>query len=94
MTAEEKIQEIFKNADELRKLIDFTDEFSMVTVSLYSENSWRVVVSPSLLTFGKMTHLMQRGYHAKTLDEALTKALDGSKEELEFYKQGKTVGFK
>jgi hypothetical protein len=92
MTTEEKIQEIFDTADELRVLLKLDEDDTEVEVTRW-HSQWHVNVRPALMTFGgKFTHLMRRGHHANTLNDVLDKALDGAKKELELYKEGKTLG--
>jgi hypothetical protein len=91
VTIEEKIKEVYSYADELRVLLKLPKEHAQVSVEYYDR--WHVKVRPSLMTFGGMfTHLMERGHSGKTLQEALNKAADGAKEELELYKKGLTLG--
>ena len=92
MKTEETIQEIFDTADELRVLLTVSEETTQVSIDRWHEQ-WHVTVRPSLMTFGEVfTHLMERGHHGKTLDVVLVKALNGAREELALYKEGKTIG--
>ena len=95
MQTEALIQQIFDTADELRVLAGIkAEETTQVRVDRW-QTQWHVTVSPSFLTFGdRFTHIMERGHSGRTLKVALDKALEGAKEELALFKEGKTVGVK
>lgn len=92
MTTEEKIQEIFKNIDELRVLLGLIEEDTELRIEFWRD-FWSVGLRPSVLTIGKTTSILRRTYQGNSLDEVLTKAIKGSKKELELFKNGKTIGF-
>lgn len=94
VSVEYKIRKISRRADELRKLLELSEEMTQVTLELFSNNKWHITVRPSLLTFGDQTHMFTRGYHGKNLMETLDNALDGTTDELALYKKGLTRGFK
>lgn len=90
-TTEEMITEIFETVDELRVLLKLEEDTTEVKVEKW-HSQWHVTVRPSLMNFGgKFTVMMQRGHNDKTLDGALTKALEGAREELKLFKDGKTL---
>jgi hypothetical protein len=94
VSVEAKIRKISRRADELRKLLDISEDMTQITLSFFANSHWHVEVRPSLLTFGDQTHLFTRGYHGKNLMETLDEALDGTNEELTLYKKGLTRGIK